>query len=249
MHDHFAKTKWTVKGLSKTWGENMFLFIHAKPIKYKTEPNIKSPFCIALPISWSRSRSASRQRVRLGYLIDGASNYFPKMHNSTQSDQLCYDTHIRVIFFQEVTVLVMKRASCISSIIYGDKRYQVHSFLVGICNHEIHPKIFSFIDATTSVTRPSDIGPMIGCVTGLHCIWCIVKFAWIFPYRNVCLWYMYCKWWGNVPVSVFLMRAEQILKNNYIFGYLAWAINLTYLCCEEGCFKKILIHRIGIARI
>jgi hypothetical protein len=29
------------------------------------------------------------------------------MHNSTQNYQLYYDTYIRVMFFQEVTVLVM----------------------------------------------------------------------------------------------------------------------------------------------
>jgi hypothetical protein len=41
--------------LSKTQGENMFLFVHAKPFMSEynkiERPNVKSPFYIAPPIS------------------------------------------------------------------------------------------------------------------------------------------------------------------------------------------------------
>jgi hypothetical protein len=34
-----------------------------------------------------------------------------------------YDTYIRVIFFQEVAVIVMKRASCITSTMHAGKQF------------------------------------------------------------------------------------------------------------------------------
>jgi hypothetical protein len=75
-----------------------------------------------------------------------AGKYLPKMHNSTQNYQLYYDTYIRVIFFLEVTVLVMKRASCITSFMHADKRYYSTQFSGGNMYQEIHPQIFNFIE-------------------------------------------------------------------------------------------------------
>jgi hypothetical protein len=52
----------------------------------------------------------------------------PKMHLT----QLKIINSCRVIFFQEVTVFVMKtRARCITSIMHAGKRYTVRSFLAG----------------------------------------------------------------------------------------------------------------------
>jgi hypothetical protein len=73
----------------------------------------------------------------------------------------------------------MRRASCITSIMHEailDQYGTVHSFFAEICkNHEIHPQNFNFIDVTNPVTRPSDIGPMIGCVTGVPLCLAFVK--------------------------------------------------------------------------
>jgi hypothetical protein len=58
------------------------------------------------------------------------------------------------------TVFVMKRASCITSNMHAGKRYYVYGtqFFGG----KFTPRF-----STTPVTRPSDISPMVGHVTGV----------------------------------------------------------------------------------
>jgi hypothetical protein len=58
------------------------------------------------------------------------------MHNSTQNYQLYYDTYIGVIFFQEVTVLVMK--GFMHHLSHACRQAILNSFLAGNSPTDFH---------------------------------------------------------------------------------------------------------------
>jgi hypothetical protein len=74
------------------------------------------------------------------------------MHNSTKNYLLYYDTYIRVIFFQEVTVLVMKGFVHHLRLSHACRQAILRS---AVFYRESHPQIFIFTDVNTTIRHLS----------------------------------------------------------------------------------------------